>query len=261
MWRFLTTFWFRHFSTRHLCIFCGYTDSPMTKEHVIPQWISKLLGKKKRITVIRKKSKKSPSPRRFFTQIGIDHQVKIACAGCNNELLSTFESKQAKPILSKLLPGDACRAKTTLGLREQVVLAAWMFRAVAVIEFMFPERRGRFFSQSQREIFRKTLVPPKGVWIWMAHYTGPSDYTLTLGDENAFPPLPFIGKGLHATISVGHIALQLVALGPLQIPMIPSAWREAVIQLFPSKGQEVIWPPPLSLDDDGFWEFCNRWRR
>jgi hypothetical protein len=64
-------------------------------------------------TVIRKKSDRkseTPSPRRFFTQIGIDHQVKIACAVCNNELLSTF-SKQAKPILSKLLPGDAAALK------------------------------------------------------------------------------------------------------------------------------------------------------
>ena len=260
MWRFLTTFWFRYFSTRHLCIFCGYTNSPLTKEHVIPQWVSKLRGKKKHQIIFRAETE-TPTPRRFYTQIGIDLQVKIACADCNNKLLSTFESKQARPILSKLLPGNACRAKTTLGFREQVILAGWMFRIVAVLEFVFPNRRIRFFSQSQREIFSKTLIPPKGVWVWMAHYTGPQGYSFGLSDENAFPSLPFIGKGLHATISVNHVALQLVVLGPLQIPTVPSAWSDAVIQLFPYTGRDVIWPPPVNLDDDSFWKFQNRWSR
>jgi len=260
MWCSLATFWFRHFSTRHLCIFCGYTDSPLTKEHVIPQWVSKLRGKHKATTVFRINSEIA-TPRRFYMEIGIDSQASIVCARCNNGPLSTFETKQAKPIISKLLPPAACLGKTILGSRQQTVLAAWMFRVVAVLEFIYPTRRVRFFSQSQREIFSKTLIPPKGIWIWMAHYTGPDDYTFTLSDQNAFPYLPFIGKGLHATISVGHIALQLVALGPLQVPIIPSAWSDAVIQLFPYTGQDVIWPPPISLDDDGFWEFRNRWRR
>ena len=171
MWRFWTNFCFRWFSTRHLCIFCGYTYSPLTKEHVIPQWVSKLRGTKKHKVVVR--SKLEPAiRRRIYTQIGIDSQVKIACARCNNELLSAFETKQAKPILSKLLHGDACPANTALGFREQIMLAAWMFRLVAVLEFIFPERPYRFFSQSQREIFRKTLIPPNGVWVWMAHYGG-----------------------------------------------------------------------------------------
>ena len=83
------------------CVFCQ-TGRP-TKEHVCPQWISRLIREHRpgdTFTTIRRRPDGNDHS---WTANVIDIQAKIVCRDCNGGWMSRIDNEQAKPLLSPMI--------------------------------------------------------------------------------------------------------------------------------------------------------------
>ena len=114
------------------CLFCPFTNSPRTGEHVIPQWLQEHLGVRS-LPV---------TPTTFDTDtldaiVSRSHPLGVmsvnqVCGRCNNDWMSRLES-DAKPILIRLISGD--RTLDDLSDAERVVVAGWAVKTAMVIDY------------------------------------------------------------------------------------------------------------------------------
>lgn len=110
---------------KRICVFCGAGD--LTKEHVFPVWISKMLEPGVTVTTT---IEQSGAPRQSFTNRLLRHTVKIVCYQCNNNWMSRLET-DVKPILSKML--FDLNYTTSLSEIEQNILAFWAQKTTLIL--------------------------------------------------------------------------------------------------------------------------------
>lgn len=137
-----------------VCMFCGKT--PVTKEHIWPNWLNSLLGPnndKYRQISTRKYPSESPEERSHSTT-KINATSKIACGECNNGWMATMEGS-AKALLA---PMTTRRTATVFNLEQQILISAWVTKTAMVLDSIFdgPD----CFTQSERDAMRLQQVSP-----------------------------------------------------------------------------------------------------
>jgi hypothetical protein len=243
------------------CIFCGPTASPITKEHVWPQWISRLAQeagvKGIRINQVETPFRGTRVDRTRHVKM-FDIQARVVCKKCNNEDLSDLENKYAKAVLVPLLRGE----RSELSPEQQVILTAWITKMAMVQEFVTSGRK--FFSQSEREAFLQTLVPPEGTLVWLAdvrssHLSTCSQHSLFLKSAPS-DPLIFI-----FTVTIGRFSFQLFcrrkhngARWKQRMLRNADRWRNAILPIHPLNDRDVSWPPPQHVNDRSLKAFADR---
>lgn len=116
---------------RKKCIFCQRDDQKITREHILPNWLSKMYG---RHTVCVNESTTEDGtviysyPSKIFQQTS-----NTVCAACNNGWMSEIEN-QAKPILERMLKGK----NVVLDKKKQLRIATWAMKTVLVINHNNP---------------------------------------------------------------------------------------------------------------------------
>ncbi len=163
------------------CIFClGYR---LSHEHVIPDWIRKIIPKKphhgSRLRVTSSGPSNVPPNRRPRLQRSRDRQghpiskkVRVVCETCNTGWLSALEG-ELKPRIKALVLGE----ESILTQWDQRRLATWAAKTAMTAEFIHPESAAIAFEE--REYLRLHREPPIAFNIWMAHYDG-SQHTTAL---------------------------------------------------------------------------------
>ena len=163
------------------CMFCEKTDSPLTKEDVLPKWLVKELSGSHETRF--QYGAGSYRPGRFAAQ-DFDHErqnvgnlgvvTRGPCQRCNNEWMSQLEQR-AKVVVAPLLKGQP----TTLDLKQIATLAEWTTKTAVCWDYVRPDRR--YFTQAERGTLYKTLsaAPPRtlsllpGTRVYVARYRGP----------------------------------------------------------------------------------------
>src|SRR3954470_15740527 len=107
------------------CFFCGPTDNPLTKEHVWPGWVSRLLAGKYGSDHFIHVRSTGDNTTRLWKSADLDVTTKTLCDKCNNVWLSNFENKVIIPLASPLILGDT---RTILRPNDQWQLAAWAYK-------------------------------------------------------------------------------------------------------------------------------------
>lgn len=106
--------------TGRKCVFCG--GSPVTREHVFPDWISELY---RRAPGLNEFSENGKVVRKFPEKL-FQHKAKIVCEACNSGWMSTLEGK-VQPLLADMIT----EAKATVLTKEmQDLLSLWVVKTM-----------------------------------------------------------------------------------------------------------------------------------
>lgn len=241
-----------------VCVFCGSTG--LTKEHVFPNWMSKMLDS--RLTATTTIEKKGQADK-IYTGAILQHQAKVVCANCNNGWMSNLETA-VKPILSKML--FDLNHSTTLGKDEQKLLAFWAQKTTMILnvstgaDYSIPAEACADLYHKQEPIEQITVrigwrLPKKGKY-------GPHLSYFTIGEvdgpeRNAISAVVGDFEVWRAIIAIGNVVFHLngftnnikVEMGNVDERVTP--------QIFPYKS-DLAWPlewPVDALTSGGLDEF------
>lgn len=108
-----------------VCIFCHREGKRLTREHVYPDWLSKLFDPK--IVGINEVS--GDSVNRVWQGAVFQHKLKLVCAECNNGWMSDIEGSVKDLLISLAFTHDG----HTLSQESQRKLSLWVQKTVLVI--------------------------------------------------------------------------------------------------------------------------------
>lgn len=107
-----------------VCIFCHHVGRPLTREHVYPDWLSKLYSQE--IVGINEVSGDNLS--RVWQGAVFQHKVKIVCSECNNGWMSDLEGDVKDLLISLAFTHDG----RTLSEEDQRKISLWVQKTVLV---------------------------------------------------------------------------------------------------------------------------------
>ncbi len=129
---------------RKKCIFCQRDNQKITKEHILPNWLSRMYGED--MTCTNESTTEEGKVVYSFQSKIFQQTTNTICAACNNGWMSEIEN-QAKPILERMLRGK----NVVLDKKKQHRIATWAMKTVLVINHNNP-------------------APPKKPMIPISHY-------------------------------------------------------------------------------------------
>ena len=225
------------------CIFCG--ARPLSKEHIWSKWTYELFPQRSDWRHERVVFKSSPDDRiarlaanRSFQGDVSTVKVRAVCAEkCNNGWMSRLEAR-AKPVLTKLISGSACRLTTN----DQELIAAWISMKVLVLEF--GTSVGPISSAENRTRVMTHAVPPPRWHIWIAEalrvFEAFADADEHLLHQLGHAPSNFIGQlpGLNRMSPTGQRLRVAVDHAPLPTGLSRGAWCWCCTK--PNSGDPVL---------------------
>ncbi len=241
-------------SRRIGCIMCGYLGMP-SSEHVVPIWVRKLLDIRSEVALLRGEEREELHSRPHLT-------VKLRgmiCTTCNNGWMSKLES-DVRPFLVPMLLGNE---RLLVDEREQGLLTTWATKTILLTELALRQqhpgsRPADGYEPSEFELAwlagRQEPIPRSRLWI------GPFDAhgEIAMTHQTMHLELP-AGPGRDAikthltTFTLGYVVFQLHSINALAVDEIqgapfpatvPESLRAAVLQVWPSLGRTLSWPPP-----------------
>jgi len=181
--------------------------------------------------------------------------------------MSRLENQIAKPALASfILSGDKPRIITE---DDETAIVAWAMKMAYVLDFTTVSEAPPHYSSALRHQFAETLTPPEGATLWIANYMPDRNRRTHSSITNLrFTPRdhPAIKiKAQVSTFAVGKVAFQLLhTFTPEDAE--PFDWRKATqdrpekatLQMWPSTGEPMSWPPIEYFDDTALDAFGNR---
>lgn len=119
-------------------MFCQRDDHKITKEHLFPDWLSKMYDNS--VTGINEGTNADGSVAYSYTSKIFQQTVNSVCEVCNNGWMSQIEN-DAKPILVKMLRGKSF----VLDKKSQARLATWAMKTMLVFNHANPAPPARQF--------------------------------------------------------------------------------------------------------------------
>ena len=251
------------------CFFCGPTESPLTKEHVWPRWVSRLLRGRynsDHFRQLRAVGDNTTANRSSPQDLNVT--TETVCSGCNNEWLSIFENDQIKPLASPLIIGRDAAALTP---ESQSLLAAWAYKMAMLMDIAHPDKTGEFFTPAERLLFRQTTSAHPLLRVFLGRYN------FGWRPAHAHTPRPTVTgetgarRTFHlkiSTITAGHLATQVVAVRSAESnELVPAseifeicvAARAAVIPIWPTVPESVSWPPAHTMNHQDIEDWTRMW--
>jgi hypothetical protein len=228
------------------CIFCNApTDS---EEHVFPKWLMKRYPQP---GVLERQRSIDDTAMSIRSKTPFKLTVRCVCQKCNNGWMSVLQTA-AKPVIERLLDNPAC----TLDLYDGKALTLWAVMSAMVLEavnepaaWRFSEPERFFISDGRNQISDLTRV-------WIAKWVDSPglSYTCHLlsraGDS---------ASAASATFGFGTLAFQILKVAPDGKPFLSMAcrlgpWGDALLEIWPLKGEPFSWPPHAAIEGDAGME-------
>jgi hypothetical protein len=123
---------------RKKCIFCQHDDRKITKEHLFPDWLSKMYGDS--VTGINEGTNADGTIAYSYSSNIFQQTTNSVCEVCNNGWMSQIEN-DAKPILIKMLKSKSF----VLDKKAQVKLSTWAMKTMLVFNHENPKPPAKQF--------------------------------------------------------------------------------------------------------------------
>jgi len=252
------------------CIFCGTTERPLTREHVIPQWARRSFNIQGPVTVDAREEG-SDQRRRVGAMQALNTTLYDAiCEECNSVWLSRQLERPVKPLLAPM----AVSAKPTiLSPANQQLIATWAVKTALLLELafrqMYPVGRlteGYKASEAELAWLRAKIEPPPRSRVWLGCWDCQQATPVRYSPSSAPLPTPDDSRveGHLATFTLGFIAFQVFTVDYITAEQHHAGqWNDHVP---PSLAHALprIWPP-LDTQQDLFWPLqafaTNDWDR
>ena len=238
---------------RRACVFCGTTESKITKEHVWPKWlrehvpleIGRPIRHSRRLTTREGETVEDLR----WEAIPLDWQVAAPCKECNEGWMEQIETA-TRPVLSPMLDDKS----VGLDIGAADALAQWVTLRVMVAQHAYPKGRRRSIPEERYRAFFKTRQIPPGMQIWVGRYSGagawPTQFVhreIRIARPDSSPPNAYIvgfSVAYVAFVCWGHevAAGAIVHLGQRMHDFLSPVWPAL---------SPITWPPPGLLGADG----------
>jgi hypothetical protein len=245
-----------------LCAFCPAETVKRGGEHIWDDWLNRALP----TTKFRVKQRlSSADPFREYEAAILKEKLPAVCEKCNHTWMSDLTGRVKEHFHDAIVNDDPLY----ISVRDPALLAAFTFLKAIVADHAI-KKENPFFTRAVREQFRVSLAIPPEVQIWIAAYQGAQRYSGRCSNAILTPnePSPLYGIEFYSfTYVVGHLVLQLhaprwkyVHRRSATLPVLSphDQWSPATIQVWPSNGSAVSWPPSKYLGDNIIEAFINR---
>jgi len=248
------------------CPFCGATGVPINDEHAYPDWIIRLIQKRRGLatfpskTALYRVSHGADVVREYETK-DPETRVKGPCKDvCNGGWMHGLEDGVI-PFFKEMLQDKPAFVDHPRGSR----LALWAIKTAMTHEFIDVGDRPQYqyFSDTDRRAVRNGSFPEREVRLWAVRSSSPR--MLGFHPEPLWVlrrPQPMF-LAYCATLFIELITLQLLVC-PIGssvegLPTIPGPW-ERMVQLFPYHGTEpFLWPSHVEeLFDEDLYRLPRR---
>lgn len=245
-----------------LCAFCG--GRPLTREHVMPQWLTNVLPEQARFRGQDQQVILMP-PGGGESSIILPHRevkepfnaitVKAVCRNCNNGWMNGVEGA-ARPALSPLIRGEP----VPLERDSTISIATWAVKTALMAQLTSVE--GLAALSSVYRAFHHDRQPPDNSVVWAAA-VGSEDWALryeivsaliaTEEDRDSLAADDPVNT-LSVTLGIGHLLLHtvLTARSEVSYPPLDDIHQGAVVRLWPVR-EEVIDFPAHWLMNETAW--------
>ncbi|MGO9084319.1 MAG: hypothetical protein ACLQBK_03765 [Candidatus Sulfotelmatobacter sp.] len=248
------------------CAFCTRrADSP---EHVFSQWMLDLLPASERFVCNERIVSRDEYIRYPKRKISIT--AKVVCTPCNNGWMSDLEGA-LKSVIGDVLVGNWGLAKV-FSAEQLKIIAAFAFKTLVLANHKDLGRKQPFFTRAQRFPFRRELVIPAGVSVFMAvreHVAGKYyGFWKSVGGDSKNKRTPYNWSLYGCTWNFQNIVLQAVATKwksythrKSQPPIIfpeTDDWKPASVRIWPPGGANLEWPLDYCLGPDSLFHYRDR---
>jgi hypothetical protein len=244
---------------RRACVFCKATDRKISKEHVWPKWLRKVIEgaegpPSEHGRLIQARDGKTLW-HETWKDIPINYQVAAPCKECNEGWMEAIED-ETRPILTPLIQHQ----EADLGPLEKETLARWATLRVMMAQYLDPAERPKVIPPERYHRFYEVRELPPKAHIWMARRNGEGTWPIDGARRELFigerrPPYP---NAYISAFAVGHVAFvywgheveegATVGLGEGMKPYLLPIWPE----IAPSR-----WPPWGLLGAEGLTVVAN----
>jgi hypothetical protein len=222
------------------CPFCD-TTKDLTREHVWPDWYSKLLGAR------------GATLRGAHVARGrIDLTVPV-CRTCNNTWMSVLENDIRPLLVAMIDAGSGSVPPLRLSTADQTLLAVWAVKTAYLLDAHQQPAVPRGFLHE----FARRRRPNESTVVWVAAYTP------NLAARSEKRALDFLGpdgptnnspNAFLVTFTMLNVLFQVVGHfngGPMRIRDDRSHYRDALFQLWPT-ARDISWPPSFGFSDSSW---------
>jgi hypothetical protein len=236
------------------CAFCPST-AKISGEHVWSAWIGELGNQDARVMF--SKIELDDSVSREWNMPGLDMKTNVVCKVCNQTWMSDIEAA-AKFAMTDLILGKPVAEITA---EQAAQIANFAFKTAIISDRMM---NGHFFDISVRYAFRKSLVIPSTVKMWLLGFQTDT-FQGSLKSRNIyFPSQSLTDLALNVcTFFAGRFGFQVLAVktdvvGHVETVPMPKGLTFA---FHPNIDAGICWPPTVLLKPEGFGDFAARWDR
>jgi hypothetical protein len=233
------------------CRFCATQGRPLTREHVLAQWVRPLLEDGPSAPYVRETEDRGVE--RVWNMPLAGLTVKRVCAACNGGWMNDLETG-VQPILRGMIA-------STLGeltAAAQRTLTAWGTKTAMAYDLTLKEP---VLPDECRRWLVDHGTPPEGTVMLLARYGGrrfplyashgTRKFQVQVGDQPTRDWRAFL-----LTVSVGPVVLQLFGHGIANVvDLRPRGWKQDFAHVIWPDPAPLPWPLPRALGDDGLRRF------
>jgi hypothetical protein len=250
------------------CTWCG--GSPLTREHVLPQWLARVLADAfpaedgydvaSICTTV-----EGQGPPRTYTAPTPELVVKAVCKSCNTGWMSSLES-EVRPFLEPMVRGESVQ----LDEGRQLALAHWAAKVAVLLEH-YEDGITVLGARDLEQIVGGHAPISFHIRLALRTEDHPSPFRLYLTSHFAAP----VGttkdqadtrreaNSFSATLGLGRVAVSVIGGTAVDNP---DRWRsdgEFPLMIWPPTPGHISWPPQwpvlptreaLQQFHEGFWK-------
>jgi hypothetical protein len=236
------------------CAFCGREiDAKAPPEHVIPKWVGRAYPN----AMFVRTDRHGKQVRSKVIEITVD----TVCDDCNHHWMSDLET-WASPMLKPILKGE----RQGLTVEQQVTLAQWATKTAMALDQEYPPEERVWSPEVCKELMARKLPPP-GVGVQLAHYTGTGDF-LKIAHNDLYmrfiPPSTRPGPpdGHRTAFRIDHLVVEVhrtkdplrLSIGAANKPRV--VLRDILTPIWPT-AEATSWPPRESFSDPTWDSFVE----
>lgn len=244
-----------------VCIFCGRT--PLTKEHVWPNWLKNVLeeddsntrGNYLINTDFLDNNVIEITPN-YIKRNGktLNHTLKIVCEDCNNNWMSQIESK-AKPILESLI----LNKPIVLNRSQQKFIIQWAILRTIISEYT--DQPTKAITAKERKTFYQTNEGPANWYVWIAKKksnseTWPVYHHIAIKGAYQQRGGFLLNKSPYAyNTQSSYFGLGECIIYTFSWPIetlryrVTNDWAKKMISLHPNENYQINWPDVPCMND------------
>ena len=230
------------------CAFCERTGVKLSREHVFPQWLSKVSGAKS--FTIHRNGKAVTTPL-------MEVVTRQVCEPCNNGWMKTLEDETAAVMTAML---EVSPGAYTIGDAERRTLARWLLKTLMTCQLAMVSRNEKGpFRPAHYPIFFNHPEPSANQVTLLSAFAGPAEAVrmqmlIPLQAGEGMPTYLFhFGRIVMWGFFCVETEFQLAADPELE-QFAHVLWPK---ELFWDSGTPLPWPPAKLMDQNGLGQLWD----